>query len=204
MSGFGCIDRAEDGDPEDNTERNERPLQRLATDSQIRDQAPVPLQDQCSRLFRLREPGDEKSPQLVELRYEPGSEIRLHSHDEDEIIYVLSGEMRIGNRKLSPGSTLTVPGGVFYGFHAGPEGLVIPNFRPRTDSSGLNLSLSPHHSRPAFVAGVSLRPAGDKQRPRPRARVAHAPTPARAATPSTGSAEKPTSASSASVASRIA
>jgi len=85
--------------------------------------------------FRLREPGDENSPQLVELRSEPNSEIRIHSHDEDEIIYVLSGEMRIGNRKLAPGATLPVPGGVFYGFHAGPEGLVILNFRPRTDSS---------------------------------------------------------------------
>lgn len=73
--------------------------------------------------YRLREPGDADSPQLVELRYEPDAEIRVHSHDEDEIIYVLSGEMRINNRKLGPGATLTVPGGVFYGFRAGPEGL---------------------------------------------------------------------------------
>lgn len=92
-------------------------------------------QGELTSAFRLREPGDETSPQLVELRYEPNSEIRVHSHDEDEIIYVLAGEMRIGNRKLAPGATLTVPGGVFYGFHAGPDGLVILNFRPRTDSS---------------------------------------------------------------------
>jgi quercetin dioxygenase-like cupin family protein len=85
--------------------------------------------------FRMREPGSEAHPQLVELRYAPDSEIRIHSHDEDEIIYVLSGAMRINNRTLGPGSTLTIPGGTFYGFHAGPDGLCILNFRPRSDTT---------------------------------------------------------------------
>ncbi len=92
-------------------------------------------QGELTSAYRMREPGDASSPQLVELRYEPDAEIRVHSHDEDEIIYVLSGEMRINNRKFGPGATLTVPGGVFYGFHAGPEGLRILNFRPRIDTS---------------------------------------------------------------------
>lgn len=83
--------------------------------------------------YRMREPGGDDFPQLVELRYSPNSEIRLHSHDEAEIIYILEGEMRINNRKLGPGATLTIPGGVFYGFHAGPEGLRFLNFRPRQD-----------------------------------------------------------------------
>jgi len=85
--------------------------------------------------FRMREPGSASSPQLVELRYEPDAEIRLHSHDEDEIIYVLEGAMRINNRTVGPGACLTIPGGVFYGFHAGPEGLKILNFRPREDTT---------------------------------------------------------------------
>ena len=92
-------------------------------------------QGELTSAYRLREPGDGESPQLVELRYEPDAEIRIHSHDEDEIIYVLSGEMRINNRVVGPGATLTVPGGVFYGFNAGPKGLRILNFRPRIDSS---------------------------------------------------------------------
>ncbi|MCB2073791.1 MAG: cupin domain-containing protein [Novosphingobium sp.] len=85
--------------------------------------------------YRLREPGSDDFPQLVELRYQPDSEIRLHSHDEDEIIYVLEGAMRINNRTVGPGACLTIPGGVFYGFHAGPEGLRILNFRPRNDTT---------------------------------------------------------------------
>jgi quercetin dioxygenase-like cupin family protein len=85
--------------------------------------------------YRMRERGGPDFPQLVELRYEPGSEIQVHAHDEDEIIYVLSGEMRIGARSLGAGATLTVPGKVFYGFRAGPDGLTILNFRPRQDTT---------------------------------------------------------------------
>lgn len=92
-------------------------------------------QGELTSAYRMREPGGADFPQLVELTYEPLSEIRVHSHDQDEIIYILTGEMRIGARKLGPGATLTVPGGVFYGFHAGPEGLRILNFRPREDGS---------------------------------------------------------------------
>ena len=43
--------------------------------------------------------------------------------------------MRINNRTVGPGACLTIPGGVFYGFHAGPEGLRILNFRPRNDTT---------------------------------------------------------------------
>lgn len=85
--------------------------------------------------YRMREPGGDDFPQLVELRYRPDAEIRLHSHDEDEIIYVLEGEMRISNRVVGRGGCLTIPGGVFYGFHAGPKGLRILNFRPRQDTT---------------------------------------------------------------------
>jgi quercetin dioxygenase-like cupin family protein len=85
--------------------------------------------------FRIREPGSAEHPQLVELRYAPDSEISLHAHDEDEILYVLEGEMRINNRSVGPGACLTIPGGVFYGFRAGPQGLKILNFRPREDGT---------------------------------------------------------------------
>lgn len=88
---------------------------------------------ELSTQYRMREPGSEAHPQLVELRYEPNAEISIHSHDEDEIMYVLEGEMRINNRSVGPGACLTIPGGVFYGFHAGPNGLRILNFRPRED-----------------------------------------------------------------------
>jgi mannose-6-phosphate isomerase-like protein (cupin superfamily) len=92
-------------------------------------------QGELTTSYRIREPGDEASPQLVELTYQPDAEIQTHCHDEDEIIYVLSGAMLIGARTVGPGACLTVPGRTFYGFRAGPEGLHILNFRARPDTS---------------------------------------------------------------------
>jgi len=85
--------------------------------------------------FRMREAGTADSLQLVEIRYQPDSEIQLHSHDADEIIYILEGSMKIGNRTVGPGASLFIAGGTFYGFRAGPDGLHILNFRPRSDPS---------------------------------------------------------------------
>lgn len=85
--------------------------------------------------YKIREPGTETVPQLVELRMHPGEEIELHCHDEDEIMYVLSGEMILGNRTVGPGACIYIGGGVFYGFKAGPEGLHFLNFRSHIDNS---------------------------------------------------------------------
>jgi quercetin dioxygenase-like cupin family protein len=92
-------------------------------------------QGELTSRYRIREAGDGQSPQLVELAYEPGAEIQTHCHDEDEIIYILSGAMVIGARTVGPGASLTIPGSTFYGFRAGPEGLTILNFRPRSDTT---------------------------------------------------------------------
>lgn len=82
---------------------------------------------------RVREPGTASGPQLIELRYEPNAEIQLHSHDEDEIIFVRQGEIRLGNKLYGPGTSIFVAGQTLYGFTAGPNGLQILNFRPRQD-----------------------------------------------------------------------
>ncbi len=85
--------------------------------------------------YKIREPGSESVPQLIELRMHPHEEIELHCHDEDEIMYVLSGEMRIGSRTVGPGACIYIGGGVFYGFKAGPEGVHFLNFRGHADGS---------------------------------------------------------------------
>jgi mannose-6-phosphate isomerase-like protein (cupin superfamily) len=85
--------------------------------------------------YKIREPGTDKAPQLVELRMHPHEEVELHCHDEDEIMYVLSGEMLIGSRTVGPGASIFIGGGVFYGFKAGPEGVHFLNFRARIDNS---------------------------------------------------------------------
>lgn len=83
--------------------------------------------------FRVREMGSDASPQLIELLYEPHAEIQLHAHDEDEIIFVLRGELLLGQRTYAPGTSVFVAGGTFYTFRAGADGLQILNFRPRKD-----------------------------------------------------------------------
>ena len=83
--------------------------------------------------YRIREQGTDDEPQLVELRYEPDAEVQVHAHDEDEIIYILGGEMHLGSRVLGPGTSIAIAGKTFYGFKAGPTGLQFLNFRPRQD-----------------------------------------------------------------------
>ena len=83
---------------------------------------------------RVHEQGDEATPQLFELAFEPGLEVAVHSHAADEIFYVVAGSFEIGKRSLGPGSSVFVPADTLYSFRAGPEGLQVLNFRPRTDA----------------------------------------------------------------------
>lgn len=82
---------------------------------------------------RVHEGGTDETLQLLELRVPPNFMNEVHRHDEDEIIYVVAGEMIVGSRVLKPGSSVFVSGGTFYSFGSGPEGLHILNFRPRKD-----------------------------------------------------------------------
>jgi len=69
--------------------------------------------------------GGEKVLQLAELDYIPGAQAVVHKRDDDEIIYVLIGEMHFGNKVLTTGSSIYIPGDTFYGFTAGPNGFRI-------------------------------------------------------------------------------
>jgi hypothetical protein len=61
--------------------------------------------------------------------YIGGSPVAVHSHSEDEIIFVRDGELRIGNRAYGPGTALAITADTQYGFNAGPTGLSFVNFR---------------------------------------------------------------------------
>jgi hypothetical protein len=58
-----------------------------------------------------------------------GTTVPLHSHSEDEIIFVTAGEIRLGNRRYGPGTALAITANTVYGFEAAPEGLSFINFR---------------------------------------------------------------------------
>ena len=82
---------------------------------------------------RFHHPGSPDELQLFEVVFPPDTEITPHAHDEDEIVYVLEGELHLGARVLTPGMSVYIPGRTLYGFRAGPEGLRFLNFRPRED-----------------------------------------------------------------------
>lgn len=60
---------------------------------------------------------------------EQDKETALHSHSEDEIIFVTGGSIRLGQRIYGPGTALAVGANVKYGFFSGPGGLQFINFR---------------------------------------------------------------------------
>jgi len=59
-----------------------------------------------------------------------GRLVDLHSHTEDEVIFVLEGELLAGPRKLGPGSALSVAKNIVYSFTVGKGGLRFINYRP--------------------------------------------------------------------------
>jgi hypothetical protein len=61
--------------------------------------------------------------------YAGGTPVAVHSHSEDEIIFVRDGELRVGRRTYGPGAALSVAANTKYGFQAGPAGLSFVNFR---------------------------------------------------------------------------
>jgi hypothetical protein len=73
-----------------------------------------------------------------------GTPVAVHSHSEDEIIFVRDGELRVGNRGYGPGTALAVTANTKYGFDVGPAGLSFVNFRasaPTYQSSDGTLSM---------------------------------------------------------------
>jgi hypothetical protein len=56
-------------------------------------------------------------------------EENLHCHSEDEVIFVVDGNIRLGNRLYGPGTALAIAADTFYSFEPGPAGLKFINFR---------------------------------------------------------------------------
>lgn len=61
--------------------------------------------------------------------YQPDDETGLHSHSEDEIIFVRDGAIRLGNKLYGPGTALAIAANAKYAFRTGPDGLSFVNFR---------------------------------------------------------------------------
>lgn len=60
----------------------------------------------------------------------PGFKTALHSHSEDEIIYIVDGEITFGDQVLGPRSIVRIPKGEKYQWTAGESGVRFLNIRP--------------------------------------------------------------------------
>lgn len=58
-----------------------------------------------------------------------GYESPVHSHSQDELVYVLRGEVRVGSLTAGPGSSIFVAADQPYQFRSGPEGFAFLNYR---------------------------------------------------------------------------
>jgi hypothetical protein len=60
------------------------------------------------------------------------SDAGVHSHTEDEIIFVTDGEIRLGARLFPRGTAVAISAETLYSFTAGPGGMRFVNFRAAT------------------------------------------------------------------------
>ena len=61
---------------------------------------------------------------------------RPHSHGSSEVLYLLQGDMRLGNKTHGPGTYVYIEQGTQYQFQAGPHGMVHMNIRS-VDAPGM-------------------------------------------------------------------
>lgn len=69
-------------------------------------------------------------PGMASGDFAAAAERGIHSHSEDEIIFITAGAMRLGTRLVGAGTALAIAHDTFYSFTPGPEGLSFINFRP--------------------------------------------------------------------------
>ncbi len=70
----------------------------------------------------LMERGEPGKPNMQRTSYEPQHFEPPHSHEEDEVLYLLGGELQFGDLTLGLGDALFVPKNTRYSLRAGAAG----------------------------------------------------------------------------------
>ncbi|HUD30959.1 MAG TPA: cupin domain-containing protein [Novosphingobium sp.] len=83
----------------------------------------------------FHEAGLDGAMQLMEMRLNPDTLIAPHSHDEDEIFFVVTGSLCWEDKVLAKGGSLYIPAGTDYSFRTGSDTAIVLNFRARADHS---------------------------------------------------------------------
>jgi hypothetical protein len=74
--------------------------------------------------------GDLEKGPWVHVNWLPGGLVApLHSHDQDEIIYILEGGFSMGRRRCGPGTVVYLEAHTQYGFEVWEEGVRFLNIR---------------------------------------------------------------------------
>lgn len=74
--------------------------------------------------------GDLEKGPWVHVNWLPGDLVAPpHSHDHDEVMYVLEGGFSMGRRRCGPGTVVYLEAGTQYGFTVWPEGVRFLNIR---------------------------------------------------------------------------
>jgi hypothetical protein len=58
------------------------------------------------------------------------AEAGVHCHTEDEVIFVVAGNIQLGPKLYGPGTAVGIAANTYYSFTPGPAGLKFINFRP--------------------------------------------------------------------------
>ncbi|HEX7858633.1 MAG TPA: cupin domain-containing protein [Sphingobium sp.] len=85
----------------------------------------------------FHEPGDETTPQLMEMRLNPDTLVAPHAHADCEIFYVAQGSLHWEGHVLEAGGSMFIPAHFPYSFRTGSEGARLLNIRSRADHSFL-------------------------------------------------------------------
>ena len=72
----------------------------------------------------------EKGPWIHIHHIEPDKVVPPHSHDVDEVLYILEGEVTLGDRLCGPGTVLFIKQDTEYGFTVGDHGVRFMAVRP--------------------------------------------------------------------------
>jgi len=101
--------------------------------------------------------GDLEKGPWVHVNWLPGGLVApLHSHDHDEVIYILEGGFSMGRRRCGPGTVVFLEANTRYGFEVWDEGVRFLNIRnalAQIHFAGESASENPYEEDSAASAG---------------------------------------------------
>ena len=80
-------------------------------------------------------PGTDNKLSLLEIVEIPHAKSTVHSHEQDEIFYIVSGELNFGNQVCAAGDSIRILADTVYTFTAGDTGCRYVKFTATADHS---------------------------------------------------------------------